>query len=374
MENPETVLVLEYKETFKEKHMSKYIVSLVVAMMFFSTSAFADYQMIVPQGPGGGTDTWARLVAVELEKKLGEQIIIVNIPGREDIAGFNEFHNELRYDDKTIMVSHGGNAESYLLSPVEYNYHDYSLIALSNLTIMVGKRNDQDVEAQVKFAAGSGQNPDSMAITMMVCGPQKEDTMQVYEQCFREKIIYVPGMGGGARRKAYMGGELNVTRESPARYKKSPAQLAENVTWFTHGVLDLESGNIVDDINSPGLLFADVYKARWGVAPSGTFYDAYVLLKNYRDVLQKALWVDPSNPNKETIENAVRAMIADPESSKILIKNSGDYEWIIGEANGVRVLSILQSQTTEQNLRNLVWWNSTLYGQTAVFKSELLAD
>ena len=163
------------------------------------------------------------------------------------------------------MVSNGGNAESFLLAPVDYNYSDYSLIALSNLTIDVGKRSDQNVEEQVKFAAGSGQNPDSMAITMMVCGPQGEDTMQAYEQCFREKIIYVPGMGGGVRRKAYMGGELNVTRESPARYRK--INLAENELWFHHGVLDLDSGNIVDDKNKfqetlPDILFMCIEKQK----------------------------------------------------------------------------------------------------------------
>ena len=352
--------------------MIKRLLSVTMILGMFAMPVFADYQLVVPQRPGGGTDTWARIIALELEKTLGERIIVVNFPGREDIPGFNKFHNEFRFDNKTIMVSNGGNAESFLLAPVDYNYSDYNLIALSNLTINVGKRSDQNVEEKVKFAAGSGQNPDSMAITMMVCGPQGEDTMQAYEQCFREKIIYVPGMGGGVRRKAYMGGELNVTRESPATYRK--INLAENELWFHHGVLDLDSGNIVDDKNDLGYLFVDVYEQRWGVKPSGTFFDAYVLLKNYRDVLQKALWVNKGNPNQAKLEQAVRDMIADPEINKILIEQSGDYEWIIGEADGTKVLDILRSQTTEQNLRNLVWWNSTLYGQVPVFKEELLAD
>jgi hypothetical protein len=352
--------------------MIKRLLSITMLLGMFTMPAFADYQMIVAQKPGGGTDTWARIIALELEKTLGERIIVVNFPGREDIPGFNRFHNEFRFDDKTIMVSNGGNAESFLLSPVDYNYSDYNLVALTNLTVLVGKRTDQYVEEKVKFAACSGQNPDSMAITMLVCGPQDEDTMEAYEQCFRDKIIYVPGMGGGVRRKAYLGGELNVTRESPARYKK--IQSDYNELWFTHGVLDLDSGKIIDDRNNPGKQFVDVYEARWGVKPSGTFFDAYVLLKNYRDVLQKALWVDKGNPNQAKLEKAVRDMIADPEINKILIEKSGDYDWIIGEADGTRILDILKSQTTEKNLRNLVWWNSTLYGQVPVFKEELLAD
>ena len=118
----------------------------LLCVTFFTTTAFADYRMIVPQKPGGGTDVWARIVAKELEKKLGEKIIIENIPGIEDIPGMNKFHNELRKDPKVMVVSNGGNAENYLLRKIDYNYHDYSLVGLQNLTIVVGKRKDQNAE------------------------------------------------------------------------------------------------------------------------------------------------------------------------------------------------------------------------------------
>ncbi len=83
---------------------------------------------------------WTRLIASELEKKLGEKILIKNIPGINDMPGFNKFHNELQHNDKTVMVAHGGNAESFLVQDVDYNYFKYDPIALQNLTIMVGKR------------------------------------------------------------------------------------------------------------------------------------------------------------------------------------------------------------------------------------------
>ena len=61
--------------------------------MLFATPAMADYTFVVPQKPGGGTSVWAQIVAVELEKKLGEKIVIKHIPGARDIPGFNAFHN-----------------------------------------------------------------------------------------------------------------------------------------------------------------------------------------------------------------------------------------------------------------------------------------
>ena len=46
--------------------MRKLILGLVFAM--FTTVAYADYTMVVPQKPGGGTSVWAEIVAKELEK------------------------------------------------------------------------------------------------------------------------------------------------------------------------------------------------------------------------------------------------------------------------------------------------------------------
>ena len=64
-----------------------------------------------------------------MEKHLDEKIVLKHIPGARDIPGFNKFHNELRFDDKTIMVSHGGNAVGFLTEKVDYNYNEYSITA-----------------------------------------------------------------------------------------------------------------------------------------------------------------------------------------------------------------------------------------------------
>jgi hypothetical protein len=336
--------------------------------MLFATSAFADYRMIVPQQVGGGTDVWARIVAKELEKKLGEKVIIENIPGINDVTGFNKFHNELRKDPKTIMVAHGGNAESFLLQKVDYNYKDYAPVGLQNLTIVVGRRTDSDPFKEVRFSAGSGMNPDLMAITMLICGPLK--TVREYQDCFNKKVIYVAGMKGNERRLAYMRGELNVTRETTAAYFKHPKQLKENVDWFSQGVMDIKTGRVVADPNFPGLHFADVYAKRWGNAPSGEFYDAYLLIKNYRDVLQKSLWVDKNNPNRDKLVKALSEMSKDPESVANIEKDTGKYEWVIGDDVN-KAMATLEKQLTKKALKDLVWWTAAVIKQDAIYKEDI---
>ena len=108
----------------------------IMALVLMTTTALADYNLIVPQKPSGGTSVWAQIVVAEWEKHLGEKINLIYKPGARDQLGPNEFQNELRFDDKTILVSHGGNGISYLVEPVDYNYFDWESVGHMNLNII----------------------------------------------------------------------------------------------------------------------------------------------------------------------------------------------------------------------------------------------
>lgn len=352
------------------KRIIQYFAAALITI--YATAAQADYTMIVPQKPGGGTSVWATIIARELEKHLGEKIIIQHIPGAKDIPGIEKFHKELRFDPKTIMVAHGGNAESYLYDPVEFDYRQWAPIGLMNLDIVVGRKTDSDVYKEVRFAAGSGNNPDMMAITLLICGPQRD--IAAYLDCYNQKARYIPNMDGGERRMAFLRGELNVTRETTAAYFKFVRPLiteGKAETWFAHGVLDLSTGKIVEDPNFKGLSFEQVYEKKWGKKPSGELYEAYLLAKSYRDVLQKSLWVDKNNPNKEKLQKALRAMLADPAAVAAIEADSGKYEWFVGEQVET-AMNQLRAMTTEPALKTLVTWIKQAFRQEAVYKPNLV--
>src|SRR5699024_10393437 len=46
-------------------------------------------ELIVPFGPGGGSDLFARALAPILEKKLGVSVTVVNRPGANTVVGLN---------------------------------------------------------------------------------------------------------------------------------------------------------------------------------------------------------------------------------------------------------------------------------------------
>ena len=70
---------------------------IILALFLMTTTAMADYNLIVPQKPSGGTSVWAQIVVAEWEKHLGEKINLIYKPGARDQLGPNEFQNELRF-------------------------------------------------------------------------------------------------------------------------------------------------------------------------------------------------------------------------------------------------------------------------------------
>ena len=340
---------------------------ILFALILMTSVAKADYTLVVPQKPSGGTSVWSQIVVAEWEKHLGEKIILKYLPGARDQMGPNQFQNEFRFDDKTILVSHGGNGISYLIEPVEYNYFDWDSIGHMNLNIIVGA-DDTIANGHVKFTAGSGMIPEIMAITMLMGGPD----MDPYE-AFNKYITFVKGMSGSERRLAFRRGDLNATRENPAAYKKHVMPLIEKgvaETWFHHGILDVESGKHIDDPNFTEPTFEKLYTYTYGVEPSGDFYDAYKLVKSWRDSLQKAFWVNKNNPNKQKLIDALNKMIADPDSVAAIEKKVGKYEWRVGE-DGNDTVKILKSFITPEALKTLVDFTNIELGYNTVYKEDL---
>lgn len=353
----------------------KRLLLTLLAAVGIATSAHADYTLVVPQGPGQGTSVWAGIVARGLSKFTDEPVVVQHIPGARDIPGFNEFHNRLRNDPKMIMVAHGGNGVSYLLDKVDYNYKQYDSIGMMNLDIVVGKSKGADPKtATFKVAGGSGYEPDGAAMAMLVCGPQPGGSVDAYLACFKKRIVWVNGVKGNEKRLAFLRGEFNTTRESPAAWFKfytDETIAKDNMVWYTHGTYDLKNKKQIPDANFPGTQFEEQYKKLWGEYPKGELYDAYRLTRNWRDVIQKSLWVNKGNPNTEKLRTALKKMLADKETVAEIERDSGKYEWIVGK-DGNAVIGELDKLITEPALKAAVRWNQEAYGFPSVYKPELL--
>jgi hypothetical protein len=351
------------------------ILTTLAVLLGFSTTAVADYTMIVPQKPGGGTSQWAQIVATEMEKYLDEKIILKHIRGARDIPGFNKFHNELRFDDKTLMVSNGGNGVSFLQEKVDYNYADYDSIGLMNLNIITAVFGDHNPygDTPTSFSGGGGKVPEGIAMTLLKCGDAL--TTPEYVACFKSKVNWIKGMKGNERRLAFKRGELHGTRENPASFKKHVQPVIDKgqaQLWFHHGILQPD-GSHADDPNYPGIQMEDLFYAANKTKPNSDLYDAYKLVKSFRDGLQKAIWVNKGNPNKAKLIAALEKVSTNPESIKKIQKKVGKYEWMLGDAGNAQV-DTLMKLVTPKALKTLVEFNTDAFGLKSIYKPEMVAS
>ena len=178
-------------------------------------------------------------------------------------------------------------------------------------------------------------------------------------------------MSGGERRLAFKRGDLNGTRENPAAYKKTCRKQTKMQRFGFTTEFYSQTGHTLTTPNYPGYQFEALFEQRWGVAPSGKFYNAYKLVKSFRDGMQKAIWINKGNPNKDRIVKALYEMSIDPESSAVIESKVGKYEWKIGK-EGDAQRDTLMTFITEQALKDLVQFNTEALGLKSVYKSELV--
>ena len=113
--------------------------------------------------------------------------------------------------------------------------------------------------------------------------------------------------------------------------------------------------------------FEILFEKWYGVKPEGDFYDAYKLVKSFRDGLQKALWVREGNPNAKKLQDALREMSKDPEATKAIQKKVGNYEWLIGE-DGDAHRDMLMTFINERPMQTLVKFNKEALGLKSLLK------
>jgi len=198
-------------------------------------------------------------------------------------------------------------------------------------------------------------------------------TTENYIACFKEKVNWIKGMKGSSRRLAFKRGELDGTRDNPAAFKKHVQPSIDEgqaVLWFHHGILQTD-GSHADDPNYPGIQMEDLFYSMYGVAPNSDLYNAYKLVKSFRDGLQKSLWVNKGNPNRDKLVAAMHELAKNPESVAAIQKKVGNYDWLIGEAGDAHV-ETLKTFVTENALKTLVEFNKEAFGIKAVYKAELV--
>jgi hypothetical protein len=349
----------------------KRLLLTLAAAVGIAGPALADYRIIIPQQP---IQPWIETLAPEWSKKLGEKIIIDYQPGAMSVPGVVKFDKTDRQDDKVILQFLNGSAEALLTQKVDFDMDHWAPIGLNHVTNTVGVNKDLDVykeKIRMPYSPSPATNADAIGVVLQICGPDKD--FKGYLDCYREKMKYITSMQTNEANLAYAKNELNVNANGNAGYRQQLLPMDINRTWFTSNQMDLKTGKDLDKSVEVFPVYNDVYKAHWGKLPSDSndLWNAYHLLRNYRDVLQKSLWVNKGNPNRQKLIDSLRATLDDKEVRAKIEEKIGPFPWIYGD-EVYNATAQLKAQTTERALKTVVDWNHEAFGFDTVYKPELV--
>lgn len=319
----------------------KFILTLVASLLFTVTSAMAEYRLVVPSPKGTGTAIWADVVAAELEKYLGERVIVENIKGGKGNVGLETFNTKYKDDPKTILLAHGGNANAWLIENVNWSFKNWAPIMIQPYNITTTIKSDFDWQNEkLNLADCSGCVPETLGWTLLIGW---------------DNINFVRKMSAGDAKQAWLRGDFNYIREPASRHIKNTLPMVEGgeaLRLFNHGMFTPNNG-FVQDPNWPDTpMVTDLYKDTFGKDPSGDVYEAYILSAVWRDGLQKGLFMHPG-ANTEAVVDAFERMMANEDSRKYLISKLGDYPMYFGEESNI-IMDSLYGYVTKERLKLLV--------------------
>ena len=293
-------------------------------------------EVIVPYGPGGGADTWARMVVPHLQRALGEgaAIQVVNIPGASSVAGANDFALRRRADGRTALVSSQSTFLGFMLGEpmVRYDFADFAPIVASPGGGVVfarpglGVRNASDLvnaREQLVYGGISAAGMDLLPIL----------TFELLGLDVRSILGYSTK---GATRLAFEQDETNIEYQTMPAYLTNVIPMVERnsaVPLYSFGILD-ESGAVVRDPAVPHLpTIREAFVEVHGREPDGAIWNAYRSVLAAAVSMAKVLWLHGDAPSGaiDQLREAARSMLSDSAFVAQAMREIGDYEFLVGE-------------------------------------------
>lgn len=296
--------------------------------------------MIVPFGPGGGADTWARFLAPRFAKELGPNVTVgvMNIPGGGGVLGTVEFMQRRRPDGLTLFV---GSVSWFTLYGTRHptvlqliRLADHAPILGSGFGSVVFGRPDavsspKDLLNPKKPLVFGGLSPDAVDLLPLI----------VFDMLGADVKVIMGYDGRGPARIAFERGEINVNLQTAFAYRANVVPLVEQrlaVPLFATGAVD-DEGRMLRDPAFPDILSPhEVYRELRGKEPSGTAWEVYRALLGVISKVDKALIVHGKAPPQAVheLQEAGRRLAANQAFRAEAAKLAGPYPWFTAKGLG----------------------------------------
>ena len=197
--------------------------SFLIALIAIALSSFAfnvsaqswpdkPIRLIVTFPPGGGTDTFARPLAAQLSKELGQQVIVENKGGAGGTMGA-AIAAKAPSDGYTILMGavHHTVAES-IYKNLSYNLEkDFIPIrGVAFVPDVLVVNNKLPITSVKELIAYSKSNPGKVNFGSSGNGTTRHLAGEIFNKLTGTSLVHVPYKGSGPALVALMGGEVDL--------------------------------------------------------------------------------------------------------------------------------------------------------------------
>jgi tripartite-type tricarboxylate transporter receptor subunit TctC len=151
-------------------------------------------RMVVPFGPGGGTDIVGRIIAQRMQDKLGQPVVVENKPGAGGTLG-NEFVANAPRDGYTIGIMTAGQIVAAALSKsLRYDtltaFDPISQVATAGLLIVT--RADYPAKDVKDLIAAAKADPGKVVFGSPGFGATQHMAAELFKQTANVNMLHVP--------------------------------------------------------------------------------------------------------------------------------------------------------------------------------------
>ena len=193
----------------------------VMGSMFFGHHALAAYperpiRMIVPSAAGGQPDTNSRLVAAELGKQLGQQVVVDNRPGASSTIGFEAM---ARAQPDGYTIGYGAfplATNPSLLAKLPYDVNkDFKMVILTNISPnVIAITPALPVNSVAELVAYAKGHPDQLMFGSTGAGSTMNLSMELLKQMTGTRMVNVPFKGMQQVITEIIGGRLQLISDN----------------------------------------------------------------------------------------------------------------------------------------------------------------
>jgi len=189
------------------------LLSVVSMLSFAQTGPYPNkpITIVLPYAPGGTIDMQARLLAYGLTTKLGQPIIVRNMPGATGAIA-TEFVSRSQPDGYTLLFASSAQTTSVpLTDKVNYKLEDLATVSASGRGTMILAINSNLPPKTLKeFIEYAKANPGKISYGSSGTGSVGHLVGALFATRAGLNIVHIPYKGGGAVMQDLLGGQIQM--------------------------------------------------------------------------------------------------------------------------------------------------------------------